>query len=282
MRVAQDVAAPDDPVGEALGLGRADVVLVEHVEHRGAGDPEDHGEGDARQRQRGQHEVLERVPRGVELPGEQAVEDEEPGDAGRIEAAVLAARHGQPAELDREDVLEQEREEEDGDRDADEGEDHRRVVEEARPAAGGEVAERDAERDGDEHREEAQLDRRWEALEEDVQRVRTGEHAGRRAEVALEDAADELAVLDPDGLVEAELGLHGGTGLRGGALTEDRRDGPSGKGAQPQEQQQRQDDEHADHLNQAPDDEPQHEFLLASWRWPPRRSFAGTATSVNG
>ena len=91
--------------------------------------------------------MLERVPRGVPLPGEDAVEDEEAGDAGGVEARVLATRHRQPVQLDGEEVLEQEGEEEDRHGDADERADHREVVEPRGPPAGGHVAQRDAERD---------------------------------------------------------------------------------------------------------------------------------------
>ena len=52
-----------DARGEALGVGGAHEVRVEHVEHRRPGDPDDHRERDGGQRDRGQHQVAAARPR---------------------------------------------------------------------------------------------------------------------------------------------------------------------------------------------------------------------------
>ena len=152
--IAQHVPTADDPGGEALGLGGADVVLVEHVEHRGPGDPEDHREGDRGQGDRRQDQVLECVPRGIPLTGEDAVEDEHARHPGGVETGGLATRDRQHLPLDGEEVLEEERGEEHRHRYAHQGEDHCARVGEGTHAARGDVAERDPERDGDEQRQQ--------------------------------------------------------------------------------------------------------------------------------
>ena len=169
--VAHDVPAADDPDRQALGLGGAHVVLVEHVEDRGSGDPEDDGERDRREGDGGQHEVAHGIRRAVELAREQAVEDEEPRDAGAAEGGVLAPGHREDRVLDREVVLEEEGEEEDGDRHADERHDDSPAVEGGVVPPRRDVAEGDREHHRDQHGRDAELDRRRKAGEEDVERV---------------------------------------------------------------------------------------------------------------
>ena len=143
-RVAQHVAPADGPRGQALGFRGADIVLVEHIEDRGPGDPEDHREGDGGERHRWKHQVEQRVTGGVPLAGEQAVQHEEPGDSGGLEAGILPPGHREKLPLDGEEVLEHEGGEEDRHSDADQRHHDRAVVQDRTAAAGSEVAERDA------------------------------------------------------------------------------------------------------------------------------------------
>ena len=57
--VAQRMAHQHDPVGEALGAGGADVVLVQHLEHAGARDAGDQRDEADRQGERRQDHALE-------------------------------------------------------------------------------------------------------------------------------------------------------------------------------------------------------------------------------
>ena len=61
-RVPEDVPAVDDARGEPFRAGGADVVLVLDVEHGGARDAGDDRERDRAERDRGQDQMLDRVP----------------------------------------------------------------------------------------------------------------------------------------------------------------------------------------------------------------------------
>src|SRR5689334_4217472 len=255
-RVAQHVPPPDHRRGQALGLGRAHVVLVDDVEHGGPGDPDDDRQRDRAEGDRGQDEVFDRVPGRVVLPGEEAVEDEKVGDVGGVDADVLAAGRWQPAQLDREDVLEQERQEEHRDRDADERADDRQVVEDPAVPPGGEVAERDPDAHREDQRRDGQLDRARELGPQDL-----GDRATRLDGVTEVESGDPLEiapVLNPDRLVEPVRVVDRGDPLRCRPLPQEGRCRPSREEAQPQEQQDRQAEQDRDQLQQTPYDEGQH------------------------
>ena len=155
--------------------------------------------------------MAQRVGGAVELPGEQAVQDEEVRHAGAAQGGILTPRDGEGLGLDGEPVLEEEGEEEDGHGDPDEGEHHGAVVD-ARPVAlGCHVPQRDREHDGDRHRDDAQFDGRRKPGEEDLERVTSGKDGRRGAEVTLGGALEELQVLHVHRLVEAERLLEGGS-----------------------------------------------------------------------
>src|SRR3712207_9255723 len=62
----------DDPLGEALGPRRPQVVRGEHVEHRGALEPAELRDADHRERDGREHQVLQQVyeaPTGGAHPG---------------------------------------------------------------------------------------------------------------------------------------------------------------------------------------------------------------------
>ena len=107
---------------------------------------------------------------------------------------------GNQPELHREDVLEQDREEEDGNRDPDERGHEARVVHHAAVAFGGEEPEGHAEGDCEDHRRDRELDRRREAAR-DLLGDRTP-RGDARAEIALHELLEVLEVLDVDRPIE--------------------------------------------------------------------------------
>ncbi len=207
----------------------------------------------------------EGVGRAVELAGQQPVEHEEAGDPGAARARSPGGRTpGRSGCSIGEPVLEQEREEEDRDGDADERHHDRAVVERRAVPLRGQVAERDREHDGEGHRADAQLDRRGQAGQEDVEGVAPGQHRRGGAELAAGRPLEELEVLHVDRLVQAERLGQGRARGRRGPLAEDRRDHPAGEGAEPEEQQEGEDEHHSDHLDQSSDDESRQGRLLAA------------------
>ena len=85
---------------------------------------------------------------------------------GGVHAHLLPAGAGQPAQLDGEEQPQQVGEEEHRDGDAEQRADDRRRVDPAAVLAGGQVAQRDADADGEDHREDGELDGAGEAGEE--------------------------------------------------------------------------------------------------------------------
>ena len=88
----------------------------------------DDRERDRAERDRGQDQVLDGVPGRGPVPRDDPVEDVEVRRVLGVDEHVLAADARQPAELDGEDVLEDDREEEDRDRDPDQRYEEARVV----------------------------------------------------------------------------------------------------------------------------------------------------------
>jgi hypothetical protein len=103
---------------------------------------------------------------------------------------------------------------------SDEGGDDGDVVEDRCPPPRRQVAQGDPQDDGEEDREDAQLDRRRQPLEEDLEGIPAGQDGRRGTEVSLHDALHEADVLHPDRLVEAERVLEAGPTLGGRALSE--------------------------------------------------------------
>ena len=164
-RVPEDVPRVDGARRDALRARRADVVLVLDVEHGGARDPGDDRERDRAERDRGQDQVLDRVPERLPVAGDDRVEDVEvrrvlERRSGRGSAPTVGS---QPS-LHREDVLEDDREEEDRDRDPDQRDEQARVVDRAPVALRRDEAERDPEDVAKIIAADRQLDRRREAL----------------------------------------------------------------------------------------------------------------------
>ena len=204
----------------------------------------------------GQHEVDEGVPGGVGPADEEPVEDEEARRVLGEEPGVLPPGRREPREPDGEGVLEDVAEHEDRDGHAEQRGQHGRGVHPGLVAAGGHVAERDAEPDGDEQGEHRQLDGRREQAEQLLGHRRPG--GGRDAEVALHHASHVRQVLLEDRAVEAVQPVELPDGVGGRPLAEQRLRGPPGQRPDPGEQQHAEADEDRHEQQQPPDDESEH------------------------
>ena len=153
-------------------------------------------------------------------PRDDPVEDVEVRRMLGLDEDVLTADARQPAELDGEHPLEDDREEEDRDRDADQRDEEARVVERPSVPLGREEAERKAEQRGEEHRPEGELDRRGKAIA-DLLGDRTT-RGDARAEVAGADRLQVAPVLLVERVVEAVLVADLRDRLRRGPLPEER------------------------------------------------------------
>jgi hypothetical protein len=247
-----------DEIGPyTFGARRADVVLVLHVEHRRPRDARDDRQRDRAERDRRQHEVLQRVHQRFQVAGQDRVE--------HVEARRMAGRDQrrappdsrQPAELHREDVLEDDREEEDRDRDPEQRRDQARVIDGPAVPLGRDEAEWDPQTHRDEHRRQRQLDRRRELL------LELGKHRAARpnalAEVVLERDRFQVApVLNVERLVEPVLLADLGDARRCGALAEQSLGRAAGQCPDPAEDQDRQTEEDRDEKKEPADDESQH------------------------
>src|SRR5205814_10486647 len=122
--VAQHVAQQHRQPAEPLGPRGAHVVRVENLQHAGARDARDERDEDHGQRDAGQDQPLEKAADAVADP--------------------LVALHGQPRQLDGEDVDEHVADHEDGHREAEHREAHHSAVEPAAAPPGAQHRERDA------------------------------------------------------------------------------------------------------------------------------------------
>ncbi len=160
-RVPERMAVDDQPLAHALGAGGADVVLLQHLQHVGAGEPRDIGDRRHRQHDDRKDRLRKAAPAGdrhhIEADGEEIDEeggerevgdgdagDEHQDDAGVGEAVAVKRRRGAQHDADR-DGEEQGGERQDR-RDGERGPDHvddrdAREAERHAEAAVGDVAE---------------------------------------------------------------------------------------------------------------------------------------------
>ena len=175
----QDCAAAD-----ALGLGRADVVLAEHLQHRGAGDAGDQRDIHPAQRDRRQHQVVE--PRS-ETAGDWRV-----------------ALHREPFELQREHIRQHVAHDEHGDREPEHGENHDDPVDPGAVVPGRQHAHWDRYADGQDQCQNHQRDRRLQPLPNHAGDRQVGED--RHAEVTAHHVPGPFAEADQERAVEAQPG----------------------------------------------------------------------------
>ena len=260
-----------------LRPGGADVVVAEHVDQARAGHPGDDRQRDRADGDRREDQVLGGVDDDLPVPLQQPVEHLEVGDevehAVLAEAPLLVERRGdeprrEPArgrqrdervlERDGEEVLQQQSEHEDRHRHAGVGGDHRADVDRGVAPVGGDHAERDADDDREGEGEHRQLDRRRQALDEDLDDAAA--LAERLAEVAGEDVAEVLEELDrrsarssPSRCVERVADLVGGPLAEGGPAR------IAGDHAGEDEDRDHDPEQHRDRREETVDDEADHD-----------------------
>ena len=247
------------------------VVHRQRADHVGAHEPQEHAGGQQAERDRRQHRVGQQVAEDRRIAEPEGVDEVDAG--GVVQPGELQLDpdrrppgHGQPAQADREDQLEQEA-----------GEEHRRRVAEDREdpedgvgplvaQVGGEHAERDADDERHDERVERQLEGRGAVAGEEID---DGLVVGERgAEVAGEHLAEVLEVLDDQrpvvaGLLDALLQL-----IRRQAAAERGGDRVAG-GPHEQEHHRDQDEDRREDQQEPDDDEAQQ--LVAARGLPPLR-----------
>ncbi len=159
-----------------------------------------------------------------------------------------------------EDVLEQDREEEDRDRDPEQRDDQAPVIDGGPVSLGGDEPQRNAERDGEDHRGHRELESRRETPPDLLGDRTTGGDA--RAEIALREVLEVPPVLLPDRPVEAVRALDLLDRLRGRALAEQRLCRPSRQRPDPEEEQDREPEQDRDEQDQSADDEGKHQAVV--------------------
>src|SRR5579885_179528 len=190
-RVLQRVAEMDEAVRQAAGAREFDVVGAQHLQHLGADEADDQrhleeAEGDRRQDE-----------------GLQPVDGEEPRRPPTERNGAAAAEGRKPAQDHGEHQDEQDAGEEGRERDADK---RRRQHELGEPGVSVQTsidADRQADGEGEDGGDEAELEGRRQALGDELgdrARILVGE-----AEIALGGMADEARELQDEGVVEAEL-----------------------------------------------------------------------------
>ena len=204
----------------------AHVVVADHLEHRRAREAGQQADAEGREDERGQDQVLERLPEQARVEVDERVDRVEAGDVRRrVDAGVEPARAGQPVEAVEEDV------------EGDEGDPERGIEmpasdADAQHVVGGlvapqrrEDAERDAEDRRDQHRVERELGGRRDELAEVVRDRVMRER--RLAEVAVQHVPEVDDVPLRQRLVEAVVRFERGDGGRvaGRLLAEVRGDG---------------------------------------------------------
>ena len=207
------------------------------------------------------------VPGGGPVARDDPVEDVEVRRVLGVDEDVLAADAREPAELDREGPLQDDREEEDRDRDPDQRDEEARVVDRLPVPLRRDEAERNAEEGREDHRAERELDRRREPLSDLLGDRAAGSDA--RPEVARSDRLEVPPVLLVDRVVEPVLVSDLRDGLRRRALAEQRLGGRPGESPDPEEDEQREPDEDRDEQEQPADGEAEHCAPTSSSAGPP-------------
>ena len=154
-RVAQRMH-PDDPARrEPLGAGGAHVILVQDLEHRGAGHAGDDGERHGAEHDRRQDEMAQGVEESGRLIGHERVDGHEPGRlVERVVDEVDAARDRQKPKPDRNEHDQEQAPPEDRHRISEQRDRHQRLVIDPAALDGGERPGRHADRDREHHGEE--------------------------------------------------------------------------------------------------------------------------------
>ncbi len=233
----------DNPrAGEALGAGRPDIILKEHVDHR-----------------RAHHS---RVPAGSEQTERQRRQND-------MRRRAIAA-HRKPAEMSGEHVEEQKRDDELRRRHADKGQHHHRPVDDAVAVQGGYDPEGQSERDLDKNAAGHQHEGRGNARRNqgpDLAALDVGS-----AEIAMNEFGEVAPELEDDGQVEPELVADAGDHLGVGAASGDQGGRIGREVMKQQECDDRDAEQHADRLQEPPGEQDRHQ---------PRPRWVGSSRSRN-
>jgi hypothetical protein len=159
-RVAQRVHDDDAPARQALGAHGAHVVLAQHLEHRRTRHPRDDRERDRPERDRRQDQVRQRGAECRHVARAQRVDQHETGERRDVVLHGDASGNRRPAELHREEQDQQQRPPEDRHRIAGQRESHHRVIRHGVAPHRRQDAGRQPDDDGEQQREERELDRR--------------------------------------------------------------------------------------------------------------------------
>ena len=211
--------AEHPPAAEPLGLRRPYVLLAERVEHARAHDADHEPVHAGRQHGHRQHQMLDRVDEGSEVPGQQAVDGQQAGDVRRRRhGGVEAAAERQPAELGVEQQLQQQRHPEHRQREpGDRGQPPGRVRARPPPVRGHRAGD-DREHEPGHQRIARELDRGGQERRDVGAHVPAGDE--REPQVAVQEIAQVVPVLDDERIVQAveagEVGDLGRAGLRAG------------------------------------------------------------------
>src|SRR5256712_1670251 len=211
------VKVVDQPLRDTLRSRQADIVLLEHLEHRSAKDPDDAGQQGESESEGGQDHVEERVPRNGPVAMEEGVDRKDVrriGDGGRVIEPRVRNRREQDgidvALVRKEAPSGPEREE---DREADQEDRHRvqgkghdadALVEDGIAACGGIHADRDRDYPRQERGDDRQHDRVRHEPDE-ARRHRLPERR-RGAHVSLKNRREPIEGLDVEGIVQVKLG----------------------------------------------------------------------------
>ena len=221
---------------EALGAGGADIILLQHLEHGGAGNARDQRDVDAAERDGRQDQVLQPWP---EAFGERRV-----------------ALHRKPFEFEREHIGEDVSDHKDRKREAEHGECHDGAVDPASRLPGRDHAERHRDHDGQDEGERHQRQRRLDPLRDQGRDRQVGEDRG--AEIAVQDAPEPAPELDQERPVEAEA-LANALNVGGARLVAgDHRRRIARRDVEQAEHEQRDDRHHRHGRQNAPEDIREH------------------------
>src|SRR4030042_460243 len=128
--VLQRMSEDHHTLRQPLCSGRADIVLLKHLQHCGAGHAGDNGHGYGAQSYGRQDEMLDAVEQRFGVPGQYAVHDDQVGDPLEFDTRIQPRHRGQPTEAHREETVEHQPQPENGQGNPQQAANHGRIIEE--------------------------------------------------------------------------------------------------------------------------------------------------------
>ncbi|MFO7649898.1 MAG: ATP-dependent DNA helicase, partial [bacterium] len=199
--------AGDKEVADAIGVGGADVVLAQHLEHGGPGHPRHKAGRISSQGQGGEDQVPEGILERDPVPGQQRIENVKAGHLldgmGKAEGHVHPAGDGKEPELAVKDDLEEEREPKGRQGDADQRQDADRYIHRASMEARREHAEDDPDDGCQRHAGQDKLEGVGQAVGDLLSHRPLG--GDRFLQVAAQRVAQIVEILHRERPIEAKL-----------------------------------------------------------------------------